>query len=169
MTKHSRRMNRGIQTIPADIMKALTRWDWPGNIRELESFIERAVILTNGPILRAPLAELESPMVSAPSTDVTLESTERDTFWSRWLIASLLAAGALLALSAGAHPGPAFADGGLVPPQIVSLRMEAPETAYVTFRETNDRGPDGLTYTFEGVATGSLARARMWRLNSRGW
>ena len=59
-------------------MKALTRWDWPGNIRELENFIERAVILTNGPILRAPLAELESPMVSAPSTDVTLESTERE-------------------------------------------------------------------------------------------
>ena len=78
VTKHSRRMNRGIQTIPADIMKALTRWDWPGNIRELENFIERAVILTNGPILRAPLAELESPMVSAPSTDVTLESTERE-------------------------------------------------------------------------------------------
>jgi transcriptional regulator with GAF, ATPase, and Fis domain len=78
VTKHSRRMNRGIQTIPADIMKALTRWDWPGNIRELENFIERAVILTNGPILRAPLAELQSPMISAPSTDVTLESTERE-------------------------------------------------------------------------------------------
>ncbi|HWF39084.1 MAG TPA: sigma 54-interacting transcriptional regulator [Candidatus Acidoferrales bacterium] len=78
VTKHSRRMNRGIQTIPADIMKALTRWDWPGNIRELANFIERAVILTNGPILRAPLAELQSPMISAPSTDVTLQSTERE-------------------------------------------------------------------------------------------
>ena len=59
VTKHSRRMNRGIETIPADIMKALTRWDWPGNIRELENFIERAVILSKGPTLRAPLAELQ--------------------------------------------------------------------------------------------------------------
>ena len=88
---------------------------------------------------------------------------ERMRGMSRWLIASLLAAGALLALSAGAHPGRAFADSGLVPPQIVSLRMEAPETAYVTFRETNDRGPDGLTYDLRGRRVSAHWReARMW-------
>ena len=37
VTKHSRRLNRRIETIPPDVMKALTRWDWPGNIRELRT------------------------------------------------------------------------------------------------------------------------------------
>jgi len=79
VSKHSRRLNRHIETIPPDIMKALTRWDWPGNIRELENFIERAVILSIGPALRAPLAELEMP-AAAPSSpeDATLKSTERE-------------------------------------------------------------------------------------------
>jgi transcriptional regulator with GAF, ATPase, and Fis domain len=78
VTKHSRRLNRRIETIPADIMKALTRWDWPGNIRELENFIERAVILSSGPALRAPLAELDMPVSTASQEDTTLESTERE-------------------------------------------------------------------------------------------
>ena len=61
VTKHARRMDKRIESIPSDVMKALTNWDWPGNIRELENFIERAVILSKGPALRAPLAELELP------------------------------------------------------------------------------------------------------------
>ena len=56
---HSRRMGKRIETIPAETMEALTRWSWPGNIRELENFLERAVILTRGPVLFVPLAELE--------------------------------------------------------------------------------------------------------------
>ncbi|MFZ0737968.1 MAG: sigma 54-interacting transcriptional regulator, partial [Candidatus Acidiferrales bacterium] len=44
--KHARSLNRRIETIPSEVMKALTRWDWPGNIREMENFIERAVILS---------------------------------------------------------------------------------------------------------------------------
>jgi formate hydrogenlyase transcriptional activator len=78
VSKHSRRLNRHIETIPPDIMKALTRWDWPGNIRELENFIERAVILSSGPALRAPLAELDVPSSSPSTEDSTLESTERE-------------------------------------------------------------------------------------------
>ena len=76
--KHARRLNRQIETIPPDVMKALTRWHWPGNIRELENFIERAVILSKGPLLRAPLAELERPEEPSASDDVTLESSERE-------------------------------------------------------------------------------------------
>jgi formate hydrogenlyase transcriptional activator len=76
--KHSRRLNRKIETIPPDIMRALTRWDWPGNIRELENFIERAVILTKGPVLRAPLSELEVPDETMPAQDSSLEATERE-------------------------------------------------------------------------------------------
>ncbi len=57
--KHSRRMSKSIETIPPESMEALVRWNWPGNIRELENFIERAVILTRGPVLHVLLSELE--------------------------------------------------------------------------------------------------------------
>jgi formate hydrogenlyase transcriptional activator len=52
------RMKKPIETIPAAAMKALTNWDWPGNIRELENFVERAVILTRGKSLEVPIPEL---------------------------------------------------------------------------------------------------------------
>jgi len=56
---HSRRMAKSILTIPKATMEALMRWQWPGNIRELENFLERAVILTRGSVLYTPLAEME--------------------------------------------------------------------------------------------------------------
>jgi formate hydrogenlyase transcriptional activator len=55
----SRRMNKRIEHIPAETMDALVRYGWPGNIRELQNFIERAVILSPHSVLRAPVAELE--------------------------------------------------------------------------------------------------------------
>jgi formate hydrogenlyase transcriptional activator len=55
----SRRMNKNIEHIPAETMDALVRYGWPGNIRELQNFIERAVILSPASVLRAPIAELE--------------------------------------------------------------------------------------------------------------
>ncbi len=58
--RHAQRMNKRIESIPPDALEALTRWPWPGNIRELENLIERAVILTRGPVLRVPLAELQA-------------------------------------------------------------------------------------------------------------
>lgn len=76
--KHSRRLYRKIETIPPDTMRALVRWEWPGNIRELENFIERAVILTKGPVLRAPLAELEVPQETDLQRDSSLEATEKE-------------------------------------------------------------------------------------------
>ena len=57
--KFSRRMNKRIETIPTEAMDALSRYHWPGNIRELENFIERAVILSRGATLDVPLAELK--------------------------------------------------------------------------------------------------------------
>ncbi len=57
---HSRALGKTIETIPDEVMKALTRWKWPGNIRELENFLERAVILTKGTVLYVPLAELDA-------------------------------------------------------------------------------------------------------------
>jgi formate hydrogenlyase transcriptional activator len=56
--KYGRRMQRKIESIPTAAMRKLSSWHWPGNIRELENFIERSVILTQGTALRAPVAEL---------------------------------------------------------------------------------------------------------------
>ncbi|UWZ85181.1 sigma-54 interaction domain-containing protein [Occallatibacter riparius] len=64
--KFSRQMQKRIDAIPVATMKALTAWDWPGNIRELENFIERAVILTRGESLAAPLSELRSLAIDEP-------------------------------------------------------------------------------------------------------
>jgi len=79
---HSRRMGKAIHTIPDETMKALIRWPWPGNIRELENFLERAVILTRGPVLYVPLAELETKVEeafeSAVAEGATLHEAERE-------------------------------------------------------------------------------------------
>jgi PAS domain S-box-containing protein len=75
---HSKRMGRRIETIPDGIMKILVGWHWPGNIRELENFIERSVILSPGAVLRAPLAELERIEESSESADSNLEAAERE-------------------------------------------------------------------------------------------
>jgi formate hydrogenlyase transcriptional activator len=55
---YSRRMNKKIESIPAEAMDALVRYPWPGNIRELENLVERAVILSPGTVLKLPLPEL---------------------------------------------------------------------------------------------------------------
>jgi formate hydrogenlyase transcriptional activator len=83
--KYSRRMNRHIETISSEAMHALTRWEWPGNIRELENFVERAVILTSGKSLRVPLEELHgnsagarhAPAAPITDSDDKLEDSER--------------------------------------------------------------------------------------------
>jgi formate hydrogenlyase transcriptional activator len=55
----SRRNNRTIETIPSETMEALTKYDWPGNIRELQNVIERAVIVSKGSVLRVPVSDLK--------------------------------------------------------------------------------------------------------------
>jgi PAS domain S-box-containing protein len=76
--KHSRRMNRQIATVPPETMEILRQWSWPGNVRELENFMERTVILTHGPILRAPLSELSVSGEAAVQVDPNLENAERE-------------------------------------------------------------------------------------------
>ncbi|GMV49006.1 MAG: Formate hydrogenlyase transcriptional activator [Nitrospirae bacterium] len=78
-TQHyAARMKKPIESIPAPTLEALSRYAWPGNIRELENLIERAVILTQGTQLQVPLQELklEARLVAAPST--TLQDAERE-------------------------------------------------------------------------------------------
>lgn len=57
--KHARRMGRNIQRIPTQALEALTNYDWPGNIRELQNVIERSVVLSSGPELHVALPELD--------------------------------------------------------------------------------------------------------------
>ena len=75
--KYAAKMDRTIDKIPADTMRAFVSWPWPGNVRELENFIERSVILSRGPSLRAPLTELRAGAAEATSGS-TLEEVERD-------------------------------------------------------------------------------------------
>ena len=57
--KFGRRLGRPLTTVPAATMLALQRWEWPGNIRELENVIERAVILSKGSVLQVPLSAVK--------------------------------------------------------------------------------------------------------------
>jgi formate hydrogenlyase transcriptional activator len=74
--KYAKAMNRRIERVPESVMSALAHYSWPGNIRELQNFIERAVILSEGPALRPPLAELRDGKGKA-SAGATLRDVER--------------------------------------------------------------------------------------------
>ena len=79
--EHSRRLGKSIRSIPTEVMTALTRYAWPGNIRELENFIERAVLLSSGPQLRAPLADLKSAAMGRPAKRLRLPMRSGNTFY----------------------------------------------------------------------------------------
>jgi len=95
---YAQRMNKRIDVIPADTMDALARYVWPGNIRELQNFIERAVILSPQSTLRAPTSELE-PFQSPKELNVPmngLAEVERDHILraleaSNWVISGAAA------------------------------------------------------------------------------
>jgi formate hydrogenlyase transcriptional activator len=74
----ARRMGKAVDTIPTETMNVLVRYHWPGNIRELQNLVERAVILSTGPVLRVPLNDLQAQPVPAAARRVeTLEEAER--------------------------------------------------------------------------------------------
>jgi PAS domain S-box-containing protein len=77
--KFATQMKKSITRIPSKTMEILVRWGWPGNIRELENFVERSVILTQDSVLQAPLFELQSDMESGNgSNNVTLREQGRE-------------------------------------------------------------------------------------------
>ena len=78
LSKFSQRMRKKIETIPPEGMQALCRYSWPGNIRELEHVIERAVILSPGPVLKVPVFEPAEAEAVSPSTSSALEDIERE-------------------------------------------------------------------------------------------
>jgi formate hydrogenlyase transcriptional activator len=98
-----RRMDKQIENIPSETMSALVSYEWPGNIRELQNFIERSVILSAGSVLRAPLAELKSSPEVQSLGAITLEEAERDHICktleqTRWVVAGPNGAAARLGI-----------------------------------------------------------------------
>jgi formate hydrogenlyase transcriptional activator len=77
VSEYAQRMNKRIETIPQAALEAMQRYAWPGNIRELQNFIARAVILTGGPTLDPPLWELRQVGDKTASEPTTLEEAER--------------------------------------------------------------------------------------------
>jgi PAS domain S-box-containing protein len=78
LSKFASRMKKNIDTVPPDKMQALCKYPWPGNIRELEHIIERAVILSRGPVLNVPVFESAPAEEVLPSPSSTLENVERE-------------------------------------------------------------------------------------------
>jgi PAS domain S-box-containing protein len=77
--KFAAKMQKSITSIPSKTMEILVRWGWPGNIRELENFVERSVILTPGSVLQAPLSELQTDLDGGHSgIDDSLREDERE-------------------------------------------------------------------------------------------
>ena len=79
--RYAQKMNKQIETIPTKVMDTLSRYHWPGNIRELENMIERAVILSQGSVLMLPVTDLKvAPRGKGVTsqTKATLEGVERD-------------------------------------------------------------------------------------------
>ena len=76
---YARRMKRAIETIPSETMEVLTRYRWPGNVRELQNLMERAVILSPGPVLHVPLGDLDVRATAGQPRGPaqTLEEAER--------------------------------------------------------------------------------------------
>jgi len=103
--QYAARMNKQIDSIASETMKALCEYRWPGNIRELQNVIERAVVMTKGSELRVPLSELKRRAV--PDGDAassgTLEEAERAHILATlkqtgWVIAGANGAAARLGL-----------------------------------------------------------------------
>jgi formate hydrogenlyase transcriptional activator len=107
--QYARRMNKAIETIPSEAMNVLVRYHWPGNIRELQNLMERAVILSPGPVLKVRLAGLQEPGPqdrSGPAASHkigTLEDAERKHITgalqaTNWVVGGPKGAAALLGM-----------------------------------------------------------------------
>jgi formate hydrogenlyase transcriptional activator len=96
--RHSRQMQKRVKSVPKQAMEALMNADWPGNIRQLENFIERCVIFTQGEELNVPYAELKKVSErSAASAAPSFEQAERQA-----IIDALIAASGRIAGKGGA-------------------------------------------------------------------
>ena len=101
--KHATRMKREIEEIPSASLDALTRYEWPGNIRELQNVIERSVILSPGRVLHVALPELPVAQATRIRPGAIAEAAERDRIMQAleecgWRVAGADGAAALLGM-----------------------------------------------------------------------
>jgi formate hydrogenlyase transcriptional activator len=99
----SEQMGKQIREVPAEVMEALVSHSWPGNIRELQNFIERSVILSPGNVLRPPLANLKAAAETESPEAITLEEAERNHIrkiltHTRWVVSGPNGAAARLGI-----------------------------------------------------------------------
>jgi formate hydrogenlyase transcriptional activator len=103
--KYAQRMGKHIESIPRKTMEALGRHSWPGNIRELQNLMERAVLLSRGPSLRVPLTDIIAPVhVDADADGSAIEQAEREIILralreSNWVVGGTRGAAARLRLN----------------------------------------------------------------------
>jgi len=100
---YARRIGRPIDQISPETISELTSYAWPGNIRELQHFIERSVILTSGNVLEAPLASLRNAAEVQALGPITMEDAERDHIrktleQTRWVVSGPNGAAARLGI-----------------------------------------------------------------------
>jgi formate hydrogenlyase transcriptional activator len=102
----ARKLNKTIDAVASDTMAALTDYQWPGNIRELENVIERAVILSRGSVLRVPHRDLQSRVIAGHSSEKleTLADVEREHIravlkQTRWVLSGSRGAAARLGMN----------------------------------------------------------------------
>jgi formate hydrogenlyase transcriptional activator len=102
----ARRMNKTVHTVPSETMAALTQYHWPGNIRELENVIERAVILSPGSVLHVPSRDLQSRITPGCGSEKlrTLADVEREHIRAtlketKWILSGPRGAATLLGMN----------------------------------------------------------------------
>ncbi len=99
----SEQMGKQIREVPAEVMEALVSHSWPGNIRELQNYVERSVILSPGNVLRPPLVNLKKAAETGSPEAITLEEAERNHIrkileHTRWVVAGPRGAAARLGI-----------------------------------------------------------------------
>jgi formate hydrogenlyase transcriptional activator len=104
MTRYAQRMNKIVEDIPSETMEVMLAYDWPGNVRQLQNFIEYGVIVSAGPIFQPPLGELRSHKTSRPRESQTLEAATRDHILqvlteTKWIVGGRQGAAARLGVA----------------------------------------------------------------------
>jgi formate hydrogenlyase transcriptional activator len=101
---YSERMNKMIDDIDLQTIDAMVAYHWPGNVRQLQNFIEHGVIITQGRIFRPALSQLQSPSTSSSSGPKTLDDATRDHILrtlqeKKWVVGGRQGAAARLGLA----------------------------------------------------------------------
>jgi len=162
--KYARRMGKTIRTISGASLRQLIRWHWPGNIRELENLIERAVILTRGTTLE--VSAPEQPSHRADSTNGTSEEQDRIV-----RILGMLLDRAIIQvddpLISSAPESPAPFDTGAV--RRAEARFDEQNAILQTLRDTNGRvgGPNGAAARMGLKRTTLITRMKKLGIEAR--